>query len=124
MGPKIHDDEGVPLAGIERKLAHQMLGRDNPLAKRVIYALLGGARRHAELVPLLEGTSPNNLTHALRLLEDANVIVPVVDARTRPPAKSYRLTTFGLLVLDWMRRYEFLDELEQLHGHDALAAPA
>lgn len=123
MPMEILDDEGVPLPGIERRLAHKFLGRDNPLAKRVVYSLLGGARRNAELVPLLEGASPNNLTNVLRLLEDANIIVPMVDARARPAAKSYRLTTFGLLVVDWMRRYEFLDDLKAMGRDPAVAAP-
>lgn len=124
MVTEVLDEEGVPLPGIERKLAHQFLGRDNPLAKRIIYALLGGARRNAELVPLLEGKSPNNLTNALRLLEETNIVVPMVDARIRPPAKSYRLSTFGLLVADWMRRYEFLDEMKAMGRDPAIAAPS
>jgi DNA-binding HxlR family transcriptional regulator len=124
MALEVLDEDGVPLAGVERKLAHHFLGRENPLAKRVVYALIGGPRRNAGLVPLLEGGNPNNLTHTLRLLQATHMIVPMVDARTKPAAKAYRLSTFGLLVADWMRRYEFLDELEELHRHPSVASPA
>lgn len=111
-------------AGFERTLAHRFLGSENPLAKRILYALVGGPRRSDELARLVHGNGPNDLTDAIRLLEGAHVVVGMVDARTKPTATAYRLSTFGLLVVDWMRRYEFLDELATLHDHPSLAAPA
>ena len=100
----------MPIPGIERKLAHHLLGRENPIARQVLYALLGGPRRHAELKPYA-GNSPNNLTQALDLLRAEHLIVDVSDRRQKPVQVAYQLTTFGLLVVDWMRRYEFLDEI-------------
>jgi DNA-binding HxlR family transcriptional regulator len=104
------DADGVPLEGIERKLAHHFLGRGNPIAKQILYALLGGSRRNAELMPLAKA-SPNNLTQGLARLKDEGLIVNVVDRSAPPGQVSYQLTTFGLVVVDWMRRYEFLDEI-------------
>lgn len=112
MALNVLDEAGLPPAGIERTLAHHFLGRRSRLAQRILYALVGGPRRNAEFVPLLEGKSPNNLTKTLRLLEDEGVILPVVDGRTLPPAKGYRLSGLGYVVVDWMRRYEFLEDLE------------
>lgn len=112
MAMNVVDKAGLPPAGIERTLAHHILGRRSHLAYRILYALVSGPRRNAEFVPFLEGKSPNNLTKTLKLLEDEGVLLPVVDGRTLPPAKGYRLSGLGYAVVDWMRRYEFLDDFE------------
>ena len=113
------DKDGVPPAGIERTLAHHLLGRPNRLAKQVVYALVGPVRRNGELAHLTGGSSDNNLTQALKLLKNEAIIATVVDARTRPSAVAYKLTPLGYLVVDWMRRYEWLDEMKQPHPETA-----
>lgn len=114
--------DGLPPPGIERSLAHHFLGRPNPLCKNILYALVGGPRRYSELEPLLSGRSKNNLTDALALLEAEDVIIPVHDARTQPPTSAYRLSGTGLLVVDWMRRFEFLEDVQSARAR--LATPA
>ena len=109
------DHDGLPPDGIERTLAHHLLGRPNRLAKQVLYALVGPPRRNGELASLTGGKSDNNLTQTLKFLQDEAIVGTVVDARTRPPAVAYKLTPFGFIVVDWMRRYEWLDELKQPH---------
>ena len=107
------DAEGLPPTGIERTLAHHFLGRPNPLAKNILYGLIGGRRRFADLRPLLAGKSDNNLADALHLLMEEHAIDQFIDPRTKPASKLYELSPFGLLVVDWMRRYEVLDEIAQ-----------
>jgi DNA-binding HxlR family transcriptional regulator len=119
MTMNILDDEGLPQGGIERTLAHHLLGRRNRLAKQVVYALVGPPRRNGELTHLTGGRSDNNLTQALRFLQDEAIVGTVVDVHTRPAAVAYKLTPFGYLVVDWMRRYEWLDELKQPHPDTA-----
>ncbi len=120
MPLNVLDKEGLPPAGIERKLAHHILGRQNTIAKRVVYGLLGGPRRNGELLPYA-GKSPNNLTQVLKLLRAEGVIVDVADTRATPPQVAYKLTTLGLLVVDWMRRYEFLDDVSAHRSPIALS---
>lgn len=107
------DAEGLPPAGIERTLAHHFLGRPNALAKNILYSLIGGRRRFADLRPLLGGKSDNNLADALELLMDEHVVDQFIEVRTKPSTKLYELSPFGLLVVDWMRRYEVLDEIAE-----------
>src|SRR2546422_9319002 len=95
------DAEGLPPAGIERTLAHHFLGRPNPLAKNVLYSLIGGRRRFADLRPFLAGKSDNNLADSLDLLMEEHVVDQFIDARTKPHTKLYELSPFGLLVVDW-----------------------
>ncbi len=119
------DSEGLPPPAIERTLAHHFLGRPNALAKNILYSLIGGRRRFAELRPLLAGKSDNNLADALELLKDEHVVDQFIDVRTRPATKLYELSPFGLLVVDWMRRYEVLDEIAEARREiDSPAAPA
>jgi DNA-binding HxlR family transcriptional regulator len=83
------------------------------LAKDILYSLIGGRRRFTELRPLLRGKSDNNLADALRLLMDEHAVDQFIDPRARPAIKLYELSPLGLLVVDWMRRYEVLDEIAQ-----------
>lgn len=117
------DAEGLPPAGIERALAHHFLGRPNPLAKNILYSLIGGRRRFADLRPLLRGKSDNNLADALRLLMEEHAVDQFIEPRTRPAVKLYELSPFGLLVVDWMRRYEVMDEIAEAR-HDLSPQPA
>lgn len=112
MTLNVLDAEGLPRADIEITLAHHLLGRPNPLAKQIVYALFGSPRRNGELAQLTGG-SDNNLTQVLKLLRDEGIIGTIVDARTRPAAVAYKLSPFGYLVADRMRRYEWQDELVQ-----------
>lgn len=107
------DAKGLPPPGIERALAHHFLGRPNPLCRRILNSLIGGRRRFSDLRPLVGGRSDNNLADALELLMEEGVVDQFLDARNKPVTKSYELTSLGLLVVDWMRRYEFLDEIQE-----------
>ena len=107
------DREGLPPPAVERTLAHHFLGRPNALAKNILYSLIGGRRRFADLRPLLGGKSDNNLADALGLLMDEHVVDQFIDVRTKPVTKLYELNPLGLLVVDWMRRYEVLDEIAE-----------
>ncbi len=113
------DAEGLPAAHVEQTLAHHLLGRPNPLARHVVYALIGGPRRNSELAP--GGRSDNNLTQVLKLLRDEGIVWTVTDARTRPAQTAYALSPLGFLVVDWMRRFEFLAEMRS--GADARQVP-
>ena len=115
MAMNVLDEEGLPPAGVEPRLAKHILSRPNPLAKKVVYALVGAPRRNAELARLTGGKADNNLTAVLKFLKAEGLIGTVYDLQTRPAATAYVLTSTGLLVADWMRRYEWFDDLQ--HGH-------
>lgn len=96
----------LPEPDIEYRLAHALLGNTNPVDRAIVGALAGRPRRYSELKPLLDGKADHNLTMALERLQRDGVIAQTVDARRRPPVKSYQLTNLGVLVL--LRMHEMI----------------
>jgi DNA-binding HxlR family transcriptional regulator len=97
--PPVSPHAPLPVQDIEYRLAHALLGNTNGLDRAVVTALVGRPRRYSELKPLLDGKAENNLTMALDRLRRDGIIAQTVNARRRPPVKTYMLSELGVLVV-------------------------
>ena len=86
----------------------------------LVEALLDGPRRFGELAEEVAGIAPNILTHRLRRLERAGIVLASPYSH-RPPRMEYRLTAEGAelagalrLLADWGARREGPDAPEPL----------
>jgi DNA-binding HxlR family transcriptional regulator len=113
VNPLIHelDDQGLPPADLEARLAKHFHGAASPLQSQVLRALMGHPKRFQELVEDLRVGLDNNLTAALRVLRQEGVVAQRIDSSTRPPTPVYELTTLGADVLLLMERLRFTLEV-------------
>lgn len=89
----------LPPPDVEYLLAHRLLADKNQLRKSVVLELLGRPRRYGELRRALRVRNDNQLTRALRYLQEDGIVDQRVDASIRPPVLSYELSPLGRLVL-------------------------
>lgn len=94
----------LPEDDIEFKLAHKILGKDNPLDKEILLSLVGEPHRYSDLKPLLGDKRDHNLTMALDRLRDDGLVRKRSDLREDPPVDRWRLTELGKLVVFQMIR--------------------
>lgn len=94
----------------------------------VVYALVGGPRRHGELLRMIEGVSQKMLTQTLRRMEADGLIEREVLDPAPPQHVEYRLSDLGLTLAEplvslcrWAM--DHLDEVRsarEAHGAPAL----
>lgn len=100
---------GIPEAH-ELQLAHELLGQGEGLQAKILHRLIGRPLRYSELKPLLEGRSDNNLTVALRRLQEMGLVSRRTDARRKPPVHAYELTPLGVQVILAMESIRPIEE--------------
>jgi DNA-binding HxlR family transcriptional regulator len=61
----------------------------------VVFALVGGPKRHADLLRMIEGVSQKMLTQTLRRMQTAGLVERVVIEASPPQHVEYRLTPLG-----------------------------
>jgi DNA-binding HxlR family transcriptional regulator len=66
----------------------------------VVFALVGGAKRHADLQRMIEGISQKMLTQTLRQMEERGLIVRAVLDPEPPRHVEYRLSELGETLAD------------------------
>lgn len=84
----------------------------------VVHALLGGTKRHHELMDDIGGVSQKMLTQTLRELEHSGLVERVVHAEV-PPRVEYTLTPLGRTLGGPMKQ---LAAWAQTHAGELLAA--
>lgn len=89
----------LPPLDVEYLLAHRLLADRNPLRKAVVLELLGRPRRYGELRETLRVKNDNQLTRALRYLQEEGIVYQRIDASRRPATYWYELGPLGRLVL-------------------------
>lgn len=92
-------DDLLPPPDIEYLLAHRLLADSRSLKRRVVMELLGRPRRYSELRTELQVANDNQLTRALRYLQEDGLVDQRIDASARPAIRSYELSPLGRLVL-------------------------
>lgn len=80
-------------------LAYRLVARESPLDRAVLLELVGRPKRYAELKPLLGDKGDNNLTVALKRLQEWGLIERRTDARQEPAVHTYELTPLGIQVV-------------------------
>lgn len=113
----------LPEPDVEYRLAHALLGGTNRLDRDIVLALVGRPKRFSELKPLLGEKAENNLTMALDRLRRDGIIAQTVNARRRPPVRTYQLTDLGVLVVFRMNQmvpaHESIEALRRGRGETA-----
>lgn len=92
--------DGTGPAGLEVRLARQMLAQEDEIGTEILHALMGEDKRRAELeASLPEGTPDDSLEAALEILARDGLVDRRTDARQDPPVHRYELTPLGLQVV-------------------------
>lgn len=94
--PAAEEDEGIPDPDV---LAYRLIARESPLDRAILHELIGRPKRYADLKPLLGEKADNNLTVALKRLQEWGLIERRTDARREPVVHSYELTPLGIQVI-------------------------
>lgn len=89
---------------VELRFAYHLISRKNPLDRRILYELLGHPKRYSELKHLLQGKRDNNLTVALKRLDENGLVVRFTHLGTDPVIHEYEITDLGILVVLTMER--------------------
>ena len=66
----------------------------------IVYALVGGPKRHAELLRMIEGISQKMLTETLRRMEADGLVEREVLEPAPPQHVEYRLTELGMTLAE------------------------
>lgn len=89
----------LPPPDVEYLLAYRLLADPNPLPKSALLELMGRPRRYNELRDTLKVKNDNQLTRALRYLQEDGLVYQRLDPSARPATFSYELGPLGRLVL-------------------------
>ncbi len=107
------DDEGLPPAGLEYRLAHHFLSRPRSAATRILYQLVGRQRRFSDLRSALRVPSDNTITVALKTLRDEGVIEQRIDASKKPSVYWYELNSLGIQVMFLIQHFALLESAQR-----------
>lgn len=92
-------DFDTPGENEEVKLAHGLLGRNNPLELRILEELLGDPKRFRDLRRLVPGKSDTPLTRALQHLGDNGLVRQGLTLKEPGDPRYYAATRLGVHVV-------------------------
>ena len=104
----------MPEADVEYRLAAKLIGKAEPLDRRIIEALVGGPQRYSELRALIGKRRDHVRTKALARLRSDGLIVQRLDLDANPPPMSYVLSQLGILVV--LKLHEMVPVHESLEA--------